>query len=285
MKISRDCVICGNHGIPLGRSYSSAFLGKCEKCGMVFSMTIPDLAELKLHYSNYDRNVEVSNLTLKVYDLWFEEWKKFGYKSLLDFGCGLGALVDYANMNGFSSKGTEIDSDVVTKLLRKGVRVQNQESIMSSSEKFDIISIIEVLEHLSDPKQVLTQLKEKLSDSGMLFITTPNFNALNRRILRGNWRALWYPDHINIFSSKSIAILLKECGYEIKSLQSTGHILFDKIPEINSLKSNPNIFSIESQRSFFMKNSFTVELKHFLNYLLNLFKLGDTLIVYVTLRK
>ena len=131
-----------------------------------------------------------------------------GFKSLLDFGCGLGALVDYANQNEFSSVGTEIDLDVVGKLSRKGVKVIDFESLVANSDKYNVISIIEVLEHVSDPKMVLIQLRQKLTSPGLMFITTPNFNSLNRRILRGKWRALWYPDHINIFSSVSLRKLL-----------------------------------------------------------------------------
>lgn len=279
MKIERNCLICGDKGTPLGKSYESAFLGKCQKCSMVFSTLIPDATELKIHYSNYDRNAEVSNLTYHVYDSWFAKWRESGFGSLLDFGCGLGALVDYANLNGFSSVGTEIDSDVVEKLSQKGVKVRELEQIMSGPEKYNVISVIEVLEHVADPKMVLNQLRKKLSEPGVLFITTPNFNALNRRILKGNWRALSYPDHINIFSTQSIKTLLEECGYKIVSMETSGHILLDRISGIQSPNKVSKILSIENQRNFFSKNSFTSKIKAFLNYLLNRMNLGDTLTV------
>ena len=282
MKITRNCVVCGQEATPLGKSYSSAFLGKCQNCQMVFSTVIPDEFELKLHYSNYDRNAEVSNLTFQVYDSWFEKWKKMSFKSLLDFGCGLGALVDYANLNGFSSVGTEIDLDVVGKLSSKGVKVIDFDSLVGNSDKYNLISIIEVLEHVSDPKMVLIQLKQKLTSPGMMFITTPNFNALNRRILKGKWRALWYPDHINIFSYASLKKLLEDCGYQIVSIETSGHILFDRIYSGENSRKASSILTIENQRKFFMKNAFTIRFKQFLNFVLNQLKLGDTLIVYAS---
>ena len=282
MKITRNCVVCGQEATPLGKSYSSAFLGKCQNCQMVFSTVIPDEFELKLHYSNYDRNAEVSNLTFQVYDSWFEKWKKMSIKSLLDFGCGLGALVDYANLNGFSSVGTEIDLDVVGKLSSKGVKVIDFDSLVGNSDKYNLISIIEVLEHVSDPKMVLIQLKQKLTSPGMMFITTPNFNALNRRILKGKWRALWYPDHINIFSYASLKKLLEDCGYQIVSIETSGHILFDRIYSGENSRKASSILTIENQRKFFMKNAFTIRFKQFLNFVLNQLKLGDTLIVYAS---
>ena len=246
---------------------------------MVFSTSIPDENELKIHYSNYDRNAEVSNLTYHVYDAWFTKWRKSSFVSLLDFGCGLGALVDYANLNGFSAVGTEIDSDVVEKLSQKGVKIRELEHIMSGPEKYDVISVIEVLEHVADPKMVLNQLRKKLAEPGVLFITTPNFNALNRRILKGNWRALSYPDHINIFSTRSIKKLLDECGYKIVSIETSGHILLDRISSLESPNIVSKVFSIENQRNFFSKNSFTSKVKILLNYLLNRMNLGDTLTV------
>jgi hypothetical protein len=249
---------------------------------MVFSTVIPDELELRLHYSNYDRNAEVSNLTFQVYETWFEKWKKMGFKSLLDFGCGLGALVDYGNQNGFTSVGTEIDLDVVGKLSRKGVKVIDFETLVDNSDNYNVVSIIEVLEHVSDPKMVLIQLRQKLTSPGMIFITTPNFNSLNRRILRGKWRGLWYPDHINIFSSASLSKLLEDCGYQISSVETSGHILFDRIYNQENSKRVSNILSVENQRKFFVRNSFTLRLKTFLNYLLNRMNLGDTLIVYAS---
>lgn len=278
MKVNRNCLICGSPPKDLNHRYQSTFLAKCTKCKLVFSRFIPSEESLFEHYSKYSRNVETSPLTDEVYAKWTNEWKASGLRTHLDFGCGSGALVRFANENGMQSEGTEINFDVIAMLNSMNLPVRDFESIRRSTRKYDIITIIEVLEHVTDPKLILTSLRDKLTAHGILYITTPNFNSLNRYLWKNRWRALWYPDHINIFSTKSIKEILQISGYEIVDVSTSVHILYDIIDQQTS-KIATGILGIENQRKFFARNPLTRLTKNCLNLILKWFSIGDTLTV------
>ena len=246
---------------------------------MVYSHIIPTNEELSAHYANYDRNIEVSKLTSDVYELWLRDWMSQGFQTHYDFGCGLGALVSFASSKGMQSVGSEIDASVVEKLRKNGIPAFETEFIRSNSDTYDVVTIIEVIEHVPDPKEVLKLLASKLSASGIVYLTTPNFDSLNRRILKGRWRALWYPDHINIFQAKSISSIMSECGLKIVEIRTSGHILADTIPGVGTKKVFEQLLAVENQRKFFMHNSLTRILKQFLNILLDKLGMGDTMTV------
>lgn len=160
------------------------------------------------------------------------DWTNQGFKTHYDFGCGLGALVNFANSNGMQNIGSEIDASVVDKLQKNGIPAYETEFIRSNSETYDVITIIEVIEHVADPKKVLKLLASKLSAKGIVYLTTPNFNSLNRRRLKGRWRALGYPNHINIFQAESISRIMSDCRLKIVEIRTSGHILADIIPSV-----------------------------------------------------
>jgi 2-polyprenyl-3-methyl-5-hydroxy-6-metoxy-1,4-benzoquinol methylase len=281
MAVTRNCLICGKPPVILGARYSQSFLAKCRDCNLVFSSLIPSEDELHQHYSQYSRNADVSQLTTSVYDTWIQNWRQKGYSTHLDFGCGSGDLVDYANRQGFDSVGIEINLEVNEKIAKRGIPVKSLDSILIQPETYDVITIIEVIEHVCDPKSILEALYKKLSKNGIVFITSPNFDSLNRYLLKNRWRALWYPDHINIFNKSSIERILFNSGFSNVHVKTSGHIILDLIPnQVEGSKSNS--FSIENQRNYYARNNHTRKLKEILNQVLNWTKLGDTLVVTAT---
>ena len=283
MFIDRDCVVCGGPGRPLNRSYVHACLAQCRKCKMIYAPEIPGTQALSAHYALYDRNVEVSQLTIDVYSTWVTNWRDRGAVSHLDFGCGSGALVSYANSRGLQSIGCELDRDIVSKLQSKNINVLETEEVLRSNITFDVITIIEVIEHVSNPKEILGVLAKKLNPGGIIVITTPNFNSLNRRILRGSWPVFSFPEHLNLFQKTTMKRLLLSCGFTIELIRTNGfaiNIKNSNTPNTNSLQ---KILTIDNQRRFFLRNRFTRSLKRILNSILNKISMGDTLIVQIRL--
>ena len=281
MGTRRNCLICGKCPVPLSARYSKSFLTKCIKCNLVFSSLIPSEDGLHQHYSLYPRNADVSRLTIGVYEKWVQTCRKSGYSTHLDFGCGSGDLVNFAKKQGFASVGTEINYSVTKKLEELGVPVKSLSSILAQPETYDVITAIEVIEHVSDPKSILEALNKKLSKKGLLFLTTPNFNSLNRYLLKNKWRALWYPDHINIFNKSSIERILFQSGFSNVNVLTEGHVIWDVIPS-QGQGARLNSLSIENQRQFYARNKHTLRLKKILNQILKWTNLGDTLVVSAT---
>jgi 2-polyprenyl-3-methyl-5-hydroxy-6-metoxy-1,4-benzoquinol methylase len=148
---------------------------------------------------------------------------------LLDVGSGTGDFVKFIADIGWRVIGTEPSKD--TKYLLMKLRSEKLEIVDSTLESFyeerkdlrgkiNVITLLNVLEHVKDPYKILSLCSE-LCDRvcGVICVRVPNdFNQLqyfaNGKVREKEW---WisFPDHINYFNFESLEKLLQACGFEI----------------------------------------------------------------------
>jgi 2-polyprenyl-3-methyl-5-hydroxy-6-metoxy-1,4-benzoquinol methylase len=82
------------------------------------------------------------------------------------------------------------------------------------TEKYDVITIIDVIEHVENPLVLLSDAHTSLSTGGILVLTTPDVGSFFARILGWKW---WHfrVAHITYFDKKTIALTLDKAGFEI----------------------------------------------------------------------
>ncbi len=69
-----------------------------------------------------------------------------------------------------------------------------------------------LLEHIENPRAMLTKVSEFLKPQGILLIVIPNINCIGRFIFRENWE--WVlPWHLHFYTPKTLSRLLIDCGY------------------------------------------------------------------------
>lgn len=79
--------------------------------------------------------------------------------------------------------------------------------------KFDLIIMLNLIEHVADPEAVLQSMKEMLAPGGMVLIKTPNVTSLDARLFRGSyWGGLHCPRHWVLFNKNSFTDLASRCG-------------------------------------------------------------------------
>lgn len=97
-----------------------------------------------------------------------------------------------------------------------------------SEEKFDVIVMGFILEHVDDPLQIISHFKKFLSPTGKMFITVPNAEALNRRLghyagLLSDLQLLSENDvisgHKRYYTVASLSEEIKSAGYEIEKME------------------------------------------------------------------
>ena len=80
---------------------------------------------------------------------------------------------------------------------------------------FDAAVMSEVIEHLFDPRVVLTAIRSALAPGGVLAITTPNFDAVSRFVLGKNWDVISPLEHMYYFTAQTLGRLLEQTGFEV----------------------------------------------------------------------
>ncbi len=143
-------------------------------------------------------------------------------KSLFDIGFGFAQALIFFKKKGLEVSGIEPSPEGVDYAKSEGLKVYQGgiEEFDIVENRYDIVTMNNVLEHLRNPYDVIVNIREKLlKDNGLLVIDVPNeFNDFqmiaNEEYNLNNW---WIcpPNHINYFSHSSLACLLKKAGYEI----------------------------------------------------------------------
>ncbi len=179
---------------------------------MVSANTIPTEKELKDYYHEYPSYNKISPLTLQRYNEILDMLEPYRKNNkLLETGCGFGFFLEAAKKRNWDVAGTELSENALVECKRKNIPVsEKMENLLSTSENsFDVIVSLEVIEHLKEPLKEVNLYARLLRNEGALYVTTPNFNSLSRRIVGKRWNVILYPEHIHYFTPHSIHYLLK----------------------------------------------------------------------------
>ena len=102
-------------------------------------------------------------------------------------------------------------------------------------EKFDVITLVDVLEHLQHPQALLQRLKPLLLDEGCLLLSVPNVAHASVRLelLKGDFRyessGILDDTHLKFFTATTLQTMLVEAGYAVQTLDYTWHDLADTV--------------------------------------------------------
>jgi hypothetical protein len=201
---------------------------RCKKCKLVQLVPMPSDKELYEFYSenyylkNYnfddvDRAKVIASHTQAQYEIVKQNFKFESNTKFLDFGCGTGAFLDVLSENDHSFIfGHEFNKAAELVILRKGYKhVSNLEE---SKETFDVISLWDVAEHLTDPVTTFTLLFKKLNKNGILVIGTSRIDDFVDKTSFGYTMWADVPGHTLLYSKNSLKNILQKSGFSIISV-------------------------------------------------------------------
>lgn len=137
--------------------------------------------------------------------------------STLDIGCGVANSLEVASEHGFEAEGIEVNRHAVT-LGRKQGRYVSFPGEVTRAPVFDAVTMWETLEHIADPLGALQDARVRLKPDGLLALSVPNLNAPDIRWMRSDSLQIHggpaWPGHINLWTPKTLAFLLRRAGFE-----------------------------------------------------------------------
>lgn len=141
---------------------------------------------------------------------------------VLDIGCGWGQALLAFKKKGMHCYGFDPAPEGVAYARKKGldvVRAGMEKMDVFGGKKFDVVTLIDVLEHLSDPVAVLKEIRGSLlKPGGILIIDVPNeFNAFQLAGQKTHKLASWWvapPGHLNYFTPATLKRLLRGTGFD-----------------------------------------------------------------------
>jgi SAM-dependent methyltransferase len=201
-------------------------LWRCRGCGSIFAdpRGAADAQELYEHY--YDRATfevpeQVAAALRRIVHA-AEPFRQSG--RWLDMGFGEGALLDLVAEAGWSCSGTEISPRVLEQGRSRGwaVAASTDDPALFPPASFDVVTMVELVEHVPAPTRFLGDAARLLRPGGLLYITTPNANSLNRRYLGHSWSVVCPPEHLTLWSPRGLSLAVRRAGFRIESLRAEG---------------------------------------------------------------
>ncbi|MEQ8313048.1 MAG: class I SAM-dependent methyltransferase [Gammaproteobacteria bacterium] len=198
-------------------------LDQCQVCKLAWTSPEPNEKQLDQAYGeSYYSSVETK------FNPVIEWWTRFSARrrarklvhqhgtnskklKVLDIGCGRGVL-----LNGFRELGHEVlgieraGSGFDTLADIESISLQQ---LIDDKQRFDLIVLWHVLEHLPRPQQSLEQVHQLLNDNGSLFVEVPNYGGLQSRMFAANWFHLDVPRHLFHFTPRSLALMAAASGF------------------------------------------------------------------------
>ncbi len=234
----------------------------------------------------------------RIYDVCNSILGNLNNKKVYDIGFGFAQALIFYKSKGLICSGMEPSSEAVKYAKQKGIDnvfvgdIEGDKTYENNSKQ-DIVLLINVLEHLRNPANVLKQINHNLlEEEGVLVIDVPNeFNTFqevaNTELDLKEW---WInpPGHINYFTVKSLVDLLEKTGFEIKVKESSFPMeMFLLFGEVYVGNSGTGIKCHEKRKKFeerLIKNGHKEKLYEFYEKLAEL-ELGRQITVYATPKK
>jgi len=146
--------------------------------------------------------------------------------SVLDIGCFTGDFLFCMHQEGADVYGIEYQQEAAKIAGRKlpgkiifGDVLNDNFSL--PLPKFDIITLLGVVEHVVDPVRLIERVTPWLKKNGLLMIQTPNSSSVLAKLMGKYWPPYTPIEHIHLFSTRSLAIMLKRTGLENITLKLT----------------------------------------------------------------
>lgn len=138
-------------------------------------------------------------------------------KTLLDIGAGTGDFINYCKKNNWNVVGVEPSNKAKEIASTKELVLLNSiEEI--KEEKYDVITMWHVLEHVPNLNDYIKALKKLLKKDGVLVIAVPNFKSYDANHYKNFWAAYDVPRHIWHFSKNSISQLFSEVNMRVEKI-------------------------------------------------------------------
>ncbi len=197
---------------------------KCAGCALQSNLTRPDnLGELysegyytgEADYTYEDeRKNEAANDQVWQARLKTIQKTNPAPASFLDVGCSFGGFVEAASRAGYAARGLDLSHFAVQEGRKRGrdLYCGPVDEPTFPAEDFNVITLIEVMEHLPDPARAARTFHHWLKPGGLLLIQTANFDGLQAK-REGPDYHYYLPGHLFYYSAANLKRLLAVAGF------------------------------------------------------------------------
>ena len=225
---TKYCPVCGTETELSGcfRKWGYSIV-QCSRCGLGSTLLKKDFNPLHIYSEDYFRGqvkdgyadyVGSEPILRRQFRTVVDHLKSTEHASgkLLEIGCAYGFFLMEAREH-FQVYGIETNARAVEFCRARGLDVKCgtvSEQFLSEKGPFDVVVMLDVIEHVTDPHELLTFIHRHLAPGGLILITTGDWNSVVSHLMRSHWRLMTPPQHAFFFSNKTLPALLSRLGFK-----------------------------------------------------------------------
>ena len=224
------CPICGNQSfkqLHICKDFTTSLelfhVKQCVSCDLAITSPRPTVQHAPSYYKSATYISHTASAT-GIIDYIYLVIRRFSLQwkyrlvrkymnggALLDFGCGTGHFLRCVKKYNAQVYGVEPSAEA-----RRASEIEVADSLNSLPPiQFNVITMWHVLEHVYALEETLRGLKNRLTESGTIFIAVPNWESWDAAHYKELWAAFDVPRHLWHFSKKSMTELLTKSGLQI----------------------------------------------------------------------
>lgn len=241
--VPTNCCVCKKNDASIigkGKDFEyhtsdDTFIAKqCNSCGLVYLDPRPAVSAFEIIYP---ANYHAFDFSKKEFGFVFRVRSRLEAQRILkrcrhlpdgarilDVGCGDGfhlkLLREYGNKT-WKLEGIDLDKRAIKAMEKEGITAHlgSVEEIDLPSEHYDMVFMIQTIEHVEAPDKVLKAIHRLLKKGGKLSIVTDNTHSLDFNLFKkSHWGGYHFPRHWNLFNKKSLSMLAENSGYEVENI-------------------------------------------------------------------
>jgi len=214
-----SCCLCGDSKHDRVDSFKLYAIMRCRSCELQVLYPFPEESQLVKIYSEYYNAWDLNNSGMDVSMMKRETFRSYLKRvtpyissgTYLDIGCATGESLAVAKENGFDVYGVEVSPYGIQQCRKKfGEGRIIGEALKSThfhADFFDLITLSDVLEHITEPGVFIGTVYNILKPGGFLMIVTPDTSSWIKKLMGKHW--LHYKEeHIYYYNKQSIMKLL-----------------------------------------------------------------------------
>jgi SAM-dependent methyltransferase len=188
---------------------------RCPRCGLVSTYPVPDDATIEAHYARKFAagNYELRRRFEQQYEIVDQQYLELlrprvraPRPSVLDVGCFTGCFLQLLERNGWEVYGLELQPEAVEVArgrLPGRIFQADLHGDRFPQRQFDVVSLLGVIEHVTDPMRLLLRCAALLAPGGTLIVQTPNSGSALAHAMGRYWPLYAPVEHIHLFSDRA----------------------------------------------------------------------------------
>jgi 2-polyprenyl-3-methyl-5-hydroxy-6-metoxy-1,4-benzoquinol methylase len=229
-----SCCHCGSRTHSIVVSGPIVPIIRCTACGLMRQGWISDASKSAVSFVDYaggterfrrqraEKEAAHTGDFLQISDRLDAYFPRKG--KVLEIGCAMGTTLSGFRQKGWQVLGVEPEEWTCDQAKsRHGLEVicAPFEEAGLPKESFDVVLLLHVIEHVTDPLTALRQISDLIRPGGFLVLETPRYDTLMFHVLRGRERSV-IPEHLHYFTRKSMLAMCRDAGFDARKVEAVG---------------------------------------------------------------